>query len=155
MKPGYMKSDKATIIRATDKKGTTTANSEYTFHFSSYPVHGNIGLYEGYFKNAGQNKSRHYHKIMTEIFTVLQGEFFFSIGDEEHILQSYDTIIIPPFVVHGFGAKLPGSRLQFVFTDIKDREDFFTGLAKIVNGEMVLNEEELEAFYNSHDQYSV
>jgi mannose-6-phosphate isomerase-like protein (cupin superfamily) len=150
-----MELQKGTIIRSADKKGTHTVNSEYLFHFSSYPVHKNISLYEGHFKNRSENKGLHYHKIMTEIFTVLQGEFFFNTADEEHILQPNDTIIIPPLVVHGFRAKIPGSRLQFVSTDITDREDFFLGLAKIINGEMVLNEEELEAFYNRHDQYLI
>jgi mannose-6-phosphate isomerase-like protein (cupin superfamily) len=150
-----MELQKVTIIRSADKKGTHTANSEYVFHFSSYPIHGNISLYEGHFKNRSQNKGLHYHKIMTEIFTVLQGEFFFNTANEEHILQSNDTIIIPPLVIHGFSAKLPDSRLQFVSTVIIDREDFFMELAKITNGETVLNEEELEAFYNRHDQYSI
>jgi mannose-6-phosphate isomerase-like protein (cupin superfamily) len=150
-----MESQKATIIRSTDKKGTHTINSEYVFHFSSYPAHRNISLYEGRFKNRSGNKSLHYHKIMTEIFTVLQGEFFFNTANEEYILQPRDTIIIPPLVVHGFRAKIPGSRLQFISTDITDREDFFLGLAKIINGETLLNEEELEAFYNKHDQYSI
>jgi hypothetical protein len=92
---------------------------------------------------------------MTEIFTVLQGEFFFNTTDEEYILQPNDTIIIPPLIVHGFRAKISNSRLQFVSIDITDREDFFMGLAKIINGEMVFNEEELETFYNRHDQYSI
>jgi mannose-6-phosphate isomerase-like protein (cupin superfamily) len=150
MKPG-----KTIIIRSAEKEGTKTASSEYIFHFSSYPVQGNIGFYEGHFKNASQNKNLHFHKIMTEIFTVIQGEFYFDIGNEEYILTSNDTIIIPPGITHGFRAKLPDSRLQFIFTDVTNREGFFTGIAKIANGEMVLNEEELEAFYNSHDQYSV
>jgi len=150
-----MELQKVTIIRSSDKKGTYTANSEYVFHFSSYPAHGNISLYEGHFKNISQNKTLHYHKVMTEIFTVFEGEFFFNTVNKEYILQPNDTIIIPPLVVHGFRAKLPGSRLQFISTDIIDREDFFLGLAKIINGETVLNGEELEAFYNSHDQYSI
>jgi mannose-6-phosphate isomerase-like protein (cupin superfamily) len=150
MNPG-----KATIIRSAEKEGTKTANSEYIFHFSSYPAQGNIGLYEGHFKNVSPNKNLHYHKIMTEIFTVIQGEFYFDIGNEEYTLRAHDTIIIPPLVEHGFRAKLPDSGLQFVFTNATNREGFFTGIAKIANGEMILNEEELEAFYNSHDQYSV
>ena len=150
-----MELQKATIIRSANKKGTHTANSEYIFHFSSYPAHKNISFYEGRFKNRNGNKGLHYHKVMTEIFTVLQGEFFFNTTDEEYILQPNDTIIIPPLIVHGFRAKISNSRLQFVSIDITDREDFFLGLAKIINGEMVLNEEELEAFYNRHDQYSI
>jgi len=135
-----MELQKATIIRSTDKKGTHTANSEYVFHFSSYPAHRNISLYEGRFIDRSENKSLHYHKIM---------------NDEEYILKPNDTIIIPPLVVHGFRAKISDSRLQFVSTDITDRQEFFLGLAKIINRKIVLNEEELEAFYNRHDQYSV
>ena len=92
---------------------------------------------------------------MTEIFTVLHGEFYFNIGNEEYILKANDTIIIPPSVIHRFRAKLPNSRLQFIFTNVIDREDFFIGLAKIANGEMILNETELETFYNKYDQFSV
>lgn len=143
------------IIRSIDKKITNTANSKYVFHFSSYPNRENISLYEGHFKNIGQNKSLHYHKIMTEIFTVLQGEFSFSTSTKEYLLHPNDTIIIPPFVAHGFNAKLPDSSVQFIFTDITDREGFFQGLAKISNGESVLSKEELEAFYNRYDQYFV
>jgi mannose-6-phosphate isomerase-like protein (cupin superfamily) len=150
MEPGN-----ATIIRSAGKKGTSTANSEYTFHFSSYPAHENISFFEGHFKKAGDNKARHYHKLMTEIFTVLQGEFFFSLADEEYVIQPGDTIIIPPLTIHGFRAKLPDSRLQIISSNILNREEFFEGLAKIVNGETLFNEEELEAFYNRHDQYSV
>ena len=150
-----MKTGKEILIRSADKKGTITTNSEYIFHFSSYPADKNISLFEGYFKNAGTNKNLHYHKMMTEIFTVIHGEFFFNTVNEEYILRANDTLIIPPLVVHGFRAKLPGSRLQFVSSGIINREDFFQELAKIVNGETVLSEEETEAFYNRHDQYTI
>jgi len=144
-----------TVIRSVEKKGCRTANSEYIFHVSPYSNDEKMGFYEACFKNAGQNKSLHYHRIMTEIFTVLHGEFYFNIGNEEYMLKANDTIIIPPSVIHGFRAKLPNSRLQFIFTNVIDRKDFFIGLAKIANGEMILNETELETFYNKYDQFSV
>src|SRR5258706_2321438 len=147
----HMESKKVILTRSAEKKRTITVNSEYVFHFSAYPVNEDIGFYEVHFKNAGQNKNLHYHKFITEIFTVLQGEFFFNTGDEEHVLRPNDTIIIPLLMVHGFRAKCPDSRLQFVFTGAEDREDFFVGLAKIANDERILTEEELEAFYNKHD----
>lgn len=150
-----MNIDKETIIRSADKKGTKTSNSEYVFHFSSCPAHRNVSLYGCHFKSTDQHKNLHYHKIMSEIFTVLHGEFFFYTKDKEYILCPNDTIIIPQLVAHGFNAKLPDSRVQFVFTDITDRERFFQGLVKITNDEMNLNEIELEAFYNKYDQYSV
>jgi hypothetical protein len=42
-----------------------------------------------------------------------------------------------------------------MFTGTGSREDFFTGLEKIVTGKWQLNAEEREAFFNSHDQYFI
>ena len=143
------------IIRSTEKKRMQTKYSEYIFHLSSYSVDSYIGLFEGRFRETAMSHNLHYHKKMTEIFTVAKGEFHFILDDKEYTLHEDDTVIVAPMVVHGFKPKLPDSRLQFIFTNTDDRESFFTSLAKIVNGETVLSENELEAFYNSHDQYSI
>lgn len=150
-----MKLSKPTIIRATEKQGMQTNYSEYIFHLSSHMVNGSIGLFEGRFRETGMNYTLHYHKKMTELFTVIKGEFYFILDNNEYVLREDDTAIIPPMIVHGFKPKLPNSRLQFIFTNTDDREIFFTNLAKIVNGETVMSEDELEVFYNSHDQYSI
>jgi hypothetical protein len=70
-----MEFQKATIIRAEDKTGIKTFRSGYIFHLSSYPAQGNIGFYEGRYPNTQLEYNTHYHKLMTEIFTVLEGEF--------------------------------------------------------------------------------
>jgi len=150
-----MKLSKPTIIRATEKQGMQTNYSEYIFHLSSYMVNGSIGLFEGRFRETRMNYNLHYHKKMAELFTVIKGEFYFILDNNEYVLREDDTAIIPPMIVHGFKPKLPNSRLQFIFTNTDDREIFFTNLAKIVNGETVISEDELEVFYNSHDQYSI
>lgn len=148
-----MQFQNATIIRAENKKGITTSRSEYIFHLSSYPAAGNVGYYEGRYANTELDYNAHYHKIMTEIFTVLEGEFSFILADEKYVFKPGDTAIIPPFTLHGFRPLVAGSRLQFIFTGAPNREDFFYGLAKIVNGKVQLDEAELQDFYNSHDQY--
>ena len=150
-----MKTSKPAIIRSAEKKRMQTNYSEYIFHLSSYPVDGSIGLFEGRFRETAMRYNLHYHKKMTELFTVTKGEFYFILDNKEYVLQEDDTAIIRPTIVHGFKPKLPNSRLQFIFTNTDDRENFFTNLAKIVNGETVLSEDELEGFYNSHDQYSI
>jgi quercetin dioxygenase-like cupin family protein len=48
----------------------------------------------------------HYHKKMTELFTVTKGEFYFMLDNKEYMLQEDDTVIIPPMIVHGFKPKL-------------------------------------------------
>jgi mannose-6-phosphate isomerase-like protein (cupin superfamily) len=150
-----MEFQQATIIRAGEKQGVQMPRSEYTFHFSSYPSHGSFGFYEGYYPNTQLEFNRHYHKKISEIFTVLAGEFSFILGDEKYTFQPGDTAIIPPMTPHGFRPEKAGSRLQFIFTGADNREDFFRGLEKIANGELKLTAEEREAFFNSHDQYHI
>ena len=147
--------NKATVIRASEKQTVRTANSEYVFHISSYKTDGRICIYEATFRNPGTNKNLHYHKILTETFTVLEGEFYFNLEREELVLKANDSIVVPPNVIHGFRAKLPNSKLQIGFTDSPKRDDFFIGLARIVNGEIVLDEKEKEEFYKEFDQYNV
>jgi len=142
------------IILSANKKGTKTANSEYTFHISSYDTDGKVCMYEALFKNPGQTKSVHYHKFITETFTVLEGEFYFYAGKDEYVLVPGDSLVLPPNTVHGFRSKEPNSRVMIAFSDSKNRDDFFIELAQIANGEIVLNAEELEAFYNRYDQYN-
>jgi mannose-6-phosphate isomerase-like protein (cupin superfamily) len=148
-----MKFQQPTIIRAADKSGIKTPRSEYIFHLSSYPAQGSFGFYEGHYPNTMLEYNTHYHKIMTEIFTVIEGEFSFMLNNEKYFFKPGDTAIIPPMTFHGFRPEVANSRLQFIFTGADNRESFFKGLEKIVNGELKLNEEEREAFYNKHDQY--
>jgi quercetin dioxygenase-like cupin family protein len=143
------------IILSSNKQGTKTANSEYTFHISSYDTDGKVCVYEALFKNPQQSKSVHYHKFITETFTVLEGEFYFYLGKEEHVLVAGDSLVLPPYTVHGFSSKTPNSRVMIAFSDSKNRDDFFIELAQIINGEIILNDEEREAFYNKYDQYNV
>jgi mannose-6-phosphate isomerase-like protein (cupin superfamily) len=150
-----MQFQKATIIRSADKQGITTPRSEYIFHLSAYPAQDSFGFYEGRYANTSLEYNVHYHKKMTEVFTVLEGEFSFMLGEEEHVFYPGDTAIIPPVTLHGFKPLKAGSRLQFMFTGTGSREDFFTGLEKIVTGKLDLNAEEREAFFNSHDQYFI
>ncbi|NML23460.1 cupin domain-containing protein [Pseudoflavitalea sp. G-6-1-2] len=148
-----MDQPKATVVLSGEKQIVRTQNSEYVFHISSYTTNGKLSIYEATFRTPGKNKNLHYHKIITETFTVLEGEFYFNLADEEMVLKPGDSLVVPPTVIHGFRAKLPGSKLLIGFTDSPERDDFFVKLAQIVNGELVLNEKEKEGFYNSYDQY--
>jgi len=105
-----MEFQKATIIRAEDKTGIKTFRSGYIFHLSSYPAQGNIGFYEGRYPNTQLEYNTHYHKVMTEIFIVLEGEFSFMLNDNEYVFQPGDMAIIPPMTPHGFKPGKAGSR---------------------------------------------
>lgn len=149
-----MELQKPSIIRLPEKIKTVTVKSEYLFHFTSHPVQEDICFFEGYYKDAGPKAGLHIHKTITEIFTVLEGEFTFHLPQTEEVLGPGDTIIASPFQPHGFSANLANSRMQIISIGFKNRENFFIELEKIANGEIVHNQKELEAFLNRYDQYT-
>lgn len=150
-----MELQKASIIRLTEKMKTVTAKSEYLFHFSSHPVQEDICFFEGYYKEPGHKADLHMHKTFTEIFTVLEGEFSFYLSEGTQVLHPNDTLIVPPFQPHGFSANLACSRVQIISIGFVNRENFFIELSKIVNGEIMPDQDELEVFFNRYDQYAV
>jgi quercetin dioxygenase-like cupin family protein len=142
------------IIRLAEKIKTITGRSEYLFHVTSHPVQEDICYFEGYYKDPGPKAGLHIHKNMTEIFTVLEGEFTFHLPKTSKVLGPGDTIIAQPFQPHGFSTNLPESRMQIISIGFKNRENFFIELSKIVNGEIKLDQKEMEAFFNRYDQYA-
>jgi len=150
-----MELQKPSIIRLPEKMKTVTAKSEYIFHFSSHPVQEDICYFEGYYKEPGPKAGLHIHKTMTEIFTILEGEFTFHLPQTEEILGPGDTITARPFQSHGFSTNLPNSRMQIISIGFRNRENFFIELEKIANGETSFDQKELEAFFNRYDQYTI
>ena len=71
------------------------------------------------------------------------------------MLRPGDTFIASPFQPHGFSSSLPNSRMQILSIGFKNRENFFIELAQIVNGDTKPDQDELEAFFNRYDQYTV
>ena len=112
-------------------------------------------FFEGYYKYAGLKAGLHIHKTLTEVFTVFEGEFTFHLQEGSEVLRAGDTIIATPFHPHGFSSNLPNSRMQIASIGYKNRENFFIELEKIANGEINVDQDELEAFFNRYDQYNI
>ena len=75
---------------------------------------GRVTLVEDTLK-PGFHLARHYHKKMTEIFYVLEGEVTFNFEDERVVATRGMTINIPPNVTHEVVSK-QGARIITVFS---------------------------------------
>ncbi len=64
---------------------------------------------------AGFYLARHYHKKMTEIFYLLEGQVTFSFEDETVVASQGMTINIPPHITHEVKSE-KGARLLTVFS---------------------------------------
>jgi mannose-6-phosphate isomerase-like protein (cupin superfamily) len=98
-------------ISATQKQRISNNELEYFFRVPSQLTNGKFGIYEALFKHKDNGADLHYHKEMTEVFTVLEGEFRFALQDEEKLLKKGDSIMIPPMIIHGFKSTRDNSKV--------------------------------------------
>lgn len=137
------------IMKLTSKQVIETINTRYMIHVSASATEGTISLYEATFKRIGKNMNLHYHRNLTETFTILRGSFMFHINGEGHKLGADDTVVVRPMEVHGFQALAPGSTMLITFSNCPNRDDFFVELADRVNKGKQLD----KGFYARFDQY--
>ncbi|UTW65332.1 cupin domain-containing protein [bacterium SCSIO 12643] len=77
---------------------------------SSHDTNGELCMVEDTLK-PGFYLGRHHHKIMTEVFYILEGEIEFIFDDETVIAQPGDTVTAPPNVWHAAKCEKGGKML--------------------------------------------
>ena len=77
---------------------------------SSGKTNGELSMVEDTLK-PGFHLGRHYHRIMTEVFYILEGEVEFIFDDQSIMANSGDTITIPPNIWHAARCEKGGKML--------------------------------------------
>lgn len=77
---------------------------------SSESTNGELSMVEDTLK-PGFYLGRHHHKIMTEVFYILEGEVELIFDDETIIATAGDTITVPPHVWHAARCEQGGKML--------------------------------------------
>lgn len=77
---------------------------------SSHDTNGELSMVEDTMK-PGFYLGRHHHKIMTEIFYILEGEIELIFDDQTVVGKPGDTITVPPNVWHAASCKDGGKML--------------------------------------------
>ena len=72
----------------------------------------------------------HIHPHQDEMFYVIEGEYFFKVGDEEYHLKAGDSIFLPRNVPHAFVQLADKGRLIVMYQPAGKMEAFF----KITDG---------------------
>lgn len=90
-------------------------NYDYTQDYcfiklSSRDTNGELSIVEDSLK-PGFFLERHHHKIMTEVFYILEGEVEFIFDDETVLARAGDTITVPPKVWHAAKCEQGGKML--------------------------------------------
>lgn len=82
---------------------------------ASSDMDGKLSMVEDEIK-PGFKLERHHHRIMVEVFYVLEGEIEFTFDDRVVTLSAGDTLTIPPHVRHAAESK-EGGRMLTIFID--------------------------------------
>lgn len=116
---------------------------------SSRDTNGELCLIEDSLK-PGFHLKRHHHKIMTEVFYMLDGELELVFDDETIILKEGDTITVPPEVWHEAKCKEGGKML----TIFKNGEfDIFLEELSTMTETDFSNKEFMRSFSEKFDIY--
>lgn len=98
------------IIRTGEGENYNYAQDHCFIKLSSNHTKGELSFVEDTLK-PGFFLARHHHKIMTEIFYILEGEVELIFDDETITAMPGDTVTVPPNIWHAAGCKNGGKML--------------------------------------------
>jgi quercetin dioxygenase-like cupin family protein len=99
------------VIRNGEGKNHNYSQDHCFIKLSSHHTNGALNFVEDTLK-PGFYLARHHHKIMTEIFYILEGEVELIFDDETIIAKSGDTVTVPPNIWHAASCKKGGKMLS-------------------------------------------
>lgn len=116
---------------------------------SSKHTNGELCLIEDTIK-PGFHLKRHHHKIMTEVFYMLEGEMELVFDDETILLKPGDTITVAPNVWHEAKCK-DGGKMLIIFKN--GQFDIFLEQLSTMTQEDFSNAELMKSFSAKFDIY--
>jgi len=117
---------------------------------SSKDTNGELCMVEDTIK-PGFHLKRHHHKIMTEVFYMLEGELELVFDDESVTLKPGDTITVPPHVWHEAKCK-KGGKMLTIFKN--GQFDIFLEELSTMTREDFADKEGMKAFNARFDIYN-
>ncbi len=96
---------------------------------SGTDTNGNMAIFEQTSLSKGKGTPLHIHLAQDEVFYVLQGEYFFKVGDDKYHLSAGDTIFLPMKVPHAWTQISESGKMMVIFQPAGKMENFFTSLA--------------------------
>ena len=99
------------IIRNGEGDNYNYSQDHCFIKLSSKHTNGELSFVEDTIK-PGFYLARHHHKIMTEVFYILEGEIELIFDDETIVAKAGDTITVPPNVWHAARCEKGGKMLS-------------------------------------------
>lgn len=98
---------------------------------SGSDTEGGLAVFEQTSLSQGRGTPLHVHPAQDEVFYVLEGEYYFQVGDEKYRLKVGDSIFLPRKVPHAWTQVAEKGRMIVMLQPAGKLEDFFVTMAAL------------------------
>lgn len=109
---------------------------------------GDLAIFEQTGLSQGRGTPLHIHPFQDEIFYILEGEYYFQVGDEKYGLKAGDSIFLPRNVPHAWTQVSEKSRTTVTFQPAGKLEEFFVKMSSL---EKEPTPKEIAQIFADHD----
>ena len=98
---------------------------------SGSDTNGDLAIFEQTSLSQGKGTPLHVHTSQDEIFYVIEGAYYFQVGEEKYNLTTGDSIFLPRQVPHAWTQKSEKGKLIVVLQPAGKLENFFVTVAAL------------------------
>jgi len=92
---------------------------------------GDLAVFEQTSLSQGRGTPLHLHHSQDEIFHVLEGEYYFQVGEDKHNLTVGDSIFLPRKVPHAWTQVSEKGKMTVILQPAGKLEDFFVTMSAL------------------------
>jgi quercetin dioxygenase-like cupin family protein len=92
---------------------------------------GRFAMFEQTSVSQGKGTPLHVHHFQNEVFYVVEGAYYFQVGEEKYHLNAGDSIFLPMKVPHGWTQVSEKGKMTVLFQPAGKMEDFFLTMAAL------------------------
>ena len=92
---------------------------------------GGFAVFEQISLSQGRGTPLHVHPLQDEIFYVIEGEYYFQVGEEKFKMYAGETIFLPKKVPHAWTQVSERGKMNVTFQPAGKMEEFFLTVSKL------------------------
>ena len=98
---------------------------------SGKDTNGDLAIFEQTSLSQGRGTPLHIHDNQDEIFYIIEGAYYFQVGDTKYHMEVGDSIFLPRKVPHAWTQKSETGKMTVILQPAGKLEDFFVTIAAL------------------------
>lgn len=98
---------------------------------SGKDTNGDLAIFEQTSLSQGRGTPLHVHYYQDEVFYVIEGHYYFQVGDQKYHLNLGESIFLPRKVPHAWTQVSEKGKMTITFQPAGKMEEFFVSLARM------------------------